>query len=871
MSRRRAGIALLVGFALPPSALRLQAQRPYADTIAALGKVAKSDSSWIPAQRELARALSTVGKYDNAETVARQAIAAPGGRELLNTLGEIQRERGRRASAESLFVRAMAEHASDSLTAALNLAILHFDAGDRDRAMKEFDHFITVYNASAQSLTSADLMAVAVACRYLGATNPQLFKDALKAFDRAIAADKDNLDAKVALGELFLEKYNGADAQRTFSEVLAVNPFHPRALLGEAKRLSFDGQPGADSLLARAMEVNPNFVDGRVTLARTLVDIEDYVGAQREVDRALAINPASLSALAVAAAIRYVLGDQQGYDAIRARAAALNPHDGDFFATMADVAGHIRLYSVAADFARQGVAADPGNWRARGLLGMNLLRLGRIDEGKRSLEVTFAGDPYDVWIKNTLDLLDTFKNYDVIASERFQFMIEKDESALLSVYLADLAERAYDTYAKKYAFNPAPPIRIEVYRSHTDFSVRTVGLAGLGALGVSFGTTLAFDSPAAKDAGPFNWGSTVWHELAHTFTLGLTDNRVPRWFSEGLSVYEEHAGRAGWGMQSSPEFLDAFRDGKLAPVSRMNDGFMRPDYPDQVQHSYYEASLFCDFVAQGWGEKALVALLQEYKAGHNTDQAFQKVLGADPKAIDKRFDGYVRQRFAGPLAALAGDMAADGIARAGASAEALVARAEADKGNYRLQMLAGAALIQVRDTVKAIPLFERARALIPDDGQADGANGWLAHLYIARKEPRKAADALTQLVARNESDLGAYLELARLFEELGEKAKAADVLDRSMYINPFDIARHQHLADLYQAAGDRAKVVRERKAVVALNPVDRAEALYRLALAQHDAGDDKAARFSVLRSLEDAPNYAAAQDLLLAIVDAGRP
>ena len=100
-------------------------------------------------------------------------------------------------------------------------------------------------------------------------------------------------------------------------------------------------------------------------------------------------------------------------------------------------------------------------------------------------------------------------------------MIEKDESPILSVYLKDLAEQAYATFSTKYAYTPPPPIRIEVYRSHADFSVRTVGLAGLGALGVSFGTTLAFDSPAAKDAGPFNWGSTVWHELAHTFTLGI--------------------------------------------------------------------------------------------------------------------------------------------------------------------------------------------------------------------------------------------------------------------------------------------------------------------------------------------------------------
>src|SRR5439155_5798891 len=136
-----------------------------------------------------------------------------------------------------------------------------------------------------------------------------------------------------------------------------------------------------------------------------------------------------------------------------------------------------------------------------------------------------------------------------------------------SIYLKDLAARAYATFAQRYGYTPSPPIRIEVYRSHTDFSVRTVGMGGLGALGVSFGTTLAFDSPAAKDAGNFNWGSTVWHELAHTFTLGLTDNRVPRWFSEGLSVYEEHHGKPGWGAHVTPEWLVAFREGKLVPVS----------------------------------------------------------------------------------------------------------------------------------------------------------------------------------------------------------------------------------------------------------------------------------------------------------------
>jgi tetratricopeptide (TPR) repeat protein len=841
----------------------------YAEGIAALQKIPRADTTWVPAQRELALALSITGRYDNAETVARQAAATNGGRELWNTLGEILRERGRRAAAESAFVRASADHASDSLTAQLNLAILHHDAGERDRAAREFDHFIDVYNARAASLTSREMTAVAIACRYLGATNPQLFKDALKAFDRAVALDGDDPEPRIALGELFLEKYNGAEAQGTFAGVLAANPSHPRALLGAAKRMIFDGQSGADSLLGRALEVNPEFVDGHVLRARGFLDLEDYAGAQREVDRALAVNPASLDALAVAAAIRFLEGNTAGYETLRRRALALDPHDADFYATMAEVAARIRFYLIAADFARQGVEADDKSAKAHSLLGMNQMRLGRIDEGRKSLEAAFALDPYDVWVKNTLDLLDTFKNYDVIRTERFNIMIEKDESALLSIYLADLTEQAYATFSKKYGYTPPPPIRIEVYRSHADFSVRTVGLAGLGALGVSFGSTLAFDSPAAKDAGPFNWGSTVWHELAHTFTLGLTLNRVPRWLSEGLSVHEEHLARAGWGADVSPGFLDALKAGKLVAASRFNDGFMRPAYPEQVEYSYYEASLFCEFVARDWGEKALLTMLQEYAIGKNTEEVFQKVLGADGKALDKRFDTYLRQRFAGALAALTGDTVE--ASRPGVPAEALVALANAAPRNYRLQMIAGAAAADRGDTSAAITFFERARSLFPEYGGADGPYGQLAHLYIAKGDSRKAADALTEIATRNESDYGANVTLARLREQVGDTARAAEALERSLYINPFDIAPHQHLADLYHALGDRAKVVRERRAVVALNPVDRADALYRLALAWHEAGDEKQARTSVLRALEEAPNFVPAQELLLTIVDARKP
>jgi Tfp pilus assembly protein PilF len=44
--------------------------------------------------------------------------------------------------------------------------------------------------------------------------------------------------------------------------------------------------------------------------------------------------------------------------------------------------------------------------------------------------------------------------------------------------------------------------------------------------------------------------------------------------------------------------------------------------------------------------------------------------------------------------------------------------------------------------------------------------------------------------------------------------------------------------------------------------------LYQLALAQHDAGNDRQARTSVLRALEEAPNFEPAQTLLLTLYEA---
>jgi cellulose synthase operon protein C len=812
----------------------------YDEAAKALRTIVEREPANGAARRALIRTLAEVGKYDDAEKVGR-AATTPSDRETLVALGETLAERGRLAAAESAFVRARQTSAPDSLRGVVGLATIWWHRGDRARATPLLDEVIEAYNARRGRLSPDELLAVAEACRLLGGERWQLFKDALTAYDAAAAANPRDPEPRVRLGEMFLAKYNSADAQAAFDEALRLNPRHPRALLGVAQRRDFDGAPGSDSLLRVVLEINPSLVPALVQLAEEHLSGERPIEAINAAENALAVNPVSSEALGVLAAARFLSGNDGAVAELERRARAAEPTGTTFLVKVADIVARHRRYAAGATFATRATEQDSIAWRAHALLGTNLLRLGEVARARVELERAFKGDPFDVWTKNTLDLLDTYKDYDEVTAGRFRFLIEKKESQLLTPYLEELGNQAWTTLAQRYGWQPSGPVRVELYRSHADFSVRTVGLDGLGALGVAFGDVLAMDSPAARSKGQFNWGSTLWHELGHTFTLGASGGRVPRWLSEGLSVFEEWRSRPGWGFDVTPSFLLAYRDGKLATASKLNEGFTRPKFPEHVQFSYVQAALVCEMLEQEYGAGVFKKLLDAYRRGRSTPDAFRDATGAAPDALDAQFDRWMRARFATQLGALG----------------------EKGRGELAERLETAAQMIKLGRLDEAIPHLDRAKTIFPDYVGPDNPRWLLSRIHLQRGDTAKAAEELKGLIARDERHLEAHLELARHLEKLGDRKGAASALDAAMYIWPYDRDLHERLAVL--AEGDATKVVRERRAVLALAPPDRAEAQYQLARALQTAGDATAARREVLRALEIAPNFEKAQELLLAL------
>ena len=118
---------------------------------------------------------------------------------------------------------------------------------------------------------------------------------------------------------------------------------------------------------------------------------------------------------------------------------------------------------------------------------MNLMRLGQEDEARKQLEQAYNAGYQNPETVNSLRLLDSYKNYDTFRTPTTILRLHKKEAALLRPYFQAEFDRALATYEKKYHYKLKQPVQIEAYPNHEDFAVRTLGMPGLGALGVTFG------------------------------------------------------------------------------------------------------------------------------------------------------------------------------------------------------------------------------------------------------------------------------------------------------------------------------------------------------------------------------------------------
>jgi tetratricopeptide (TPR) repeat protein len=856
---------LLTVYCLPPAVYAAQAAEDelkkgnYQQAIAAFNARLAANRADAAAQAGLLRAYLETGRYSEAEQAAKKFLSAGPTPDVHLALGEVYAATGRYAESIEEFARA-GEKASGAakLRADLRRGEMLQMTGQEEKAREIFQSFVAYYNAN-QPQTAPELTLVARALTYL-----EKYKDANDLYLEAIAADPDYIEAHLGGGELFTSKYNYAEAADFFRDALEINPNSARAHLGVAANKRLEGGAEMMAALGRALEINPNLAEARALRAAVYLEAEDYDQAAAELAQAFKANPRSLDAHAVRAAL-YFLQDRQSELAGEIKTAlGINPRYGALYETLSHFATINRRYAAAVEFSRKAIELSPRLWQAHLSLGIGLLRLGHEPEGRAAIETAFKGDPFNVWAKNTLDLLDTMREYRTTKRGPFIIKAAARESDVLSIYAGDLLEEASAKLSAKYRFTPQSPITVELFPNHEDFAVRALGLPGLGALGVCFGQVIALDSPSGRPIGEFNWGSTLWHEYTHVITLQMTEYRIPRWFSEGLSVYEERRGRPGWGDDWSMALMKAFADGRWFKIADLDAGFQRPNSPDDVPRAYFQASQICEFIVERYGFDAILEMLRRYRDRARTPDVLQSVLKLSEAEFDAAFKDYVQSKIGPYLKAL--EYGAKNQTSAQLPRQAVLEMLRAHPDDFVLNLRAGTLYKSEGDTEKAIFHLKRAIELFPYYVGPESYEQ-LAQLQEARGDKAAAAETLEALIRLDEDNLGALKRLVQLRTEAGDQARALEALQMAFYINPFDPAMHTMAGGIYLERKEPERAVSEFQAALALNPPNVAEANFNLARAYHALGRPADAKRSVLRALEAAPGFDKAQDLLLELVD----
>lgn len=788
------------------------------------------------------------GKYDDVERLLRddknpRAIALE---------ARALEARGRYQDAEKLLApSAAAEPGSD---AALELGTLDLTLGRRMDGRSLLSRLV----ATVRPATAADYLRIALADEALGS-----FADANDSFRNANRLAADDPIVNAAWGDMFRNKGEASDAQKSYQVALKGDPSNVQALVGMARLLYDTNPPQAAAAAARALKVNPSYVPAHVFVAEMAMDDRRRDDARASIKAALDVNPNSLEARSLDAAMAFLEGRTADYDMKVAGVLAINPTYGEVYRVIGNHAASNYRFAEAATLAKKAIEVDPDDTAAYKDLGMHLLRTGDEAGARTALETAFKRDPYysSLVTKNLLELLDKLDTFQTVREGDLIIRLDPSEAGVMREQVPAFAREALTKLESLWNFTPQGPILIEMFPVHDDFAVRTLGLPGMiGALGACFGKVVTVDSPHARPPGEYNWRPTLWHELAHVITIQMSNNRVPRWLTEGISVYEERRAAPEWGREMEVSYAHAMDQDKILKLKDLNDGFSDPQL---ISLAYYEASLVAEHLIDTYGMEKMEAFLRAYGRGLETDEALKEVYGITLDDLQVSFDAKMNMRYAPLRAALKTPK----LEKEPTPDEVKTLAAQ-NSGSFPLQMLLGETLYKAGDKAGAIKAYERAAKLVPAATGDDNANKRIAQIALEQKDTPRAIAALEAVIRVDHDDVESARKLASLLAPLGDAAKTEDAYRRLVAVDPFDAQAETAYGKLTLQRKDTADAIEAFRTAIAANPPDRAAAHLDLANAYLAAGRAQDAKKEALAALEIAPAFEPAQDLLLKIVGA---
>ena len=732
-------------------------------------------------------------------------------------------------------------------------------AGDTNQASEYLDQIrMLVSSQSAPLSDPRSMVALGRAALHLGA-DPKVVLDRVLAPVRQ--ADPTLIDTYLARGEIALEKHDANLASRAFAEGLKQHPTDPDLHYGLAlAHLDGDRSVLVESL-ENALRINERHIPSLLLLADHQIDAEDYAAATKNLDAIDEINPVHPDAWAFRAVLAHLRNDAAAETKARETALRHWPTNPRVDHLIGLKLSRKYRFAEGARHQRQALAFDPAFLPAKSALASDLLRLGDEDEGWRLADEVHSRDAYDVAAYNLVTLRDTMRKYATLTNEHFLIRLTSREAEIYGPRVLDLLERARGVLTTKYGIQPKSPTIVEIFAEQKDFGVRTFGMPdNPGFLGVCFGRVVTANGPAATRGMGANWEAVLWHEYTHVITLQLTANRMPRWLSEGISVYEEFQANPSWGQRFSPRYRSMIVGGEMTPVAQLSGAFLAPKSPFHLQFAYFQSYLVIDYIIRRHGIDSLRRVLNDLREGTEINAALAKHV-APIADLEKQFKEFAVDVAKGVGPSLEWEKPPEN--KPGDEPGPSVAEwSRSHPSNYYALRLTAQRAISEKDWKAAkaplLTLVER----FPNQGGADSAWPQLALVHRSLGETNEERAVLIQAASLDHESPDVYLRLMELAAAVRDWPQVLTNATRYLGVNPLVPAPYRYLAEASEATGNTASAVSAYQTLLKLDPPNPADTHFQLARLLKPS-DPVVAKRHVLQSLEEAPRHRHALRLLL--------
>ena len=712
-------------------------------------------------------------------------------------------------------------------------------------------------------MSPVDLVALGNSLLLLG-EEPRIVLDEL--FTRAIKNDPNCLDAYLAAGDLALAKQDYDLAANQYRGALKRFGKDPDAHFGLARAFYQSDRNLMIQSLDVALYINPSHVPSMILLAEHQIDCEDYAGAGELLDRAINVNPWNPELWAYRAVLAHQANDLEASVKHRAKALKFWPTNPRVDYLIGRKLSQKYRFAEGSAFQRRALRNDPNYLPAKIQLAQDLLRLGDEQEGWTLADEVHTSDAYNIEAYNLSNLHDHISEFTTLRADGFVVRMDKHEADIYGDMVIDLLRQAKTSLCEKYGAQLDKPVVVELFPEQKDFAVRTFGMpGGDGFLGVCFGNVITANSPKAQR--PISWKALLWHEFCHVVTLNLTNNKMPRWLSEGISVYEELQRDPTWGQRMNPEYRGMILGDKLTPISELSAAFLSPPTPNHLQFAYYESSLVVEFLIERYGLESIKAILADLARGEQINASISKH-AAPIKDIEKQFETFARKR----AEDLAPEVDFERLEKGQfdpADYVMLLEWVQEHPNNYWALTLYAKSLLANRKWAEAKEPLEKLIALYPQYVGEDNGYRLLAEAHRQLGETEQERNVLGKLAMISSNASYAYGRLLEIALEQEDWQSVLRYGEKSMAVYPMLAQLHWQLGRAGEELGRDEQAVKSFQRLLLLDPADPADVNYRLGrllLAKDPAG----AKRHVLMALAEAPRFRQAHRLLLKIINETR-